>query len=166
MPLVYCGPPAAVTISSLTIQSPEKNFACTPCSRIWRTSGRLQGDSPRRRRPVLRPNFGDRGVKVFSPRDNPSYITSCTPRFASAALVASASLTVGVFVVNDHHPFGFQLVDNEIAGDLTLLVIAAAHAEHIAHAALGNLRVGGAVMAMIPASLYTSEAGMVDEEQK
>ena len=68
--------------------------------------------------------------------------------------------------MNDHHPFGFQLVDNEIAGDLTLLVIAAAHAEHIAHAALGNLRVGGAgVMAMIPASLYTSEAGMVDEAE-
>ncbi|MNR44779.1 hypothetical protein D3C85_1635590 [compost metagenome] len=44
--------------------------------------------------------------------------------------------------MNDHHPLGLELVDDEITGDLSLLVIASAHAEHVAHAALGDQRVG------------------------
>jgi hypothetical protein len=44
--------------------------------------------------------------------------------------------------VDDHHAFGFQLVDDEIAGDLALLIIAATHAEHIAHATFGDQWVG------------------------
>ncbi|MNL43056.1 hypothetical protein D3C87_1655500 [compost metagenome] len=48
------------------------------------------------------------------------------------------SLTVGVFIVNDHHPFGLQLINNKIAGDFPLLIVTSAHAEHIAHAAFGD----------------------------
>ena len=43
--------------------------------------------------------------------------------------------------MNDRHAFGFQLINDEVAGNLALLVIAAAHAEHIAHTAFGDQRV-------------------------
>ncbi|MNS92382.1 hypothetical protein D3C72_1265170 [compost metagenome] len=53
-------------------------------------------------------------------------------------------LPIGVFIVNDHHSLGLELVDDEVAGHLPLLVIPPAHAEHVAHATLGDQRVGRA----------------------
>ena len=46
------------------------------------------------------------------------------------------------FKLNDHHSFGFELINDEIAGHLPLLVITPAHAEHIVHLTLGDERVG------------------------
>ncbi|MNE86040.1 hypothetical protein D3C80_1830990 [compost metagenome] len=44
----------------------------------------------------------------------------------------------------DHRDtFGFQGIEHVVGGDHPLLVITAAHAEHVGHAAFGDLRVGG-----------------------
>ena len=53
------------------------------------------------------------------------------------------ALAVGVLVMDHRDLLGLEHVDDIVAGDHALLVVAAAHAEHPGESALGDLRVGG-----------------------
>ena len=84
-------------------------------------------------------DFGHQRVKVFLPAGQPFVHHLLNAAFRQRRFSGIRQpLTVGVFIVDDDHPFGFQLIKNKIAGDLALLVVTSAHAKYVAHATFGN----------------------------
>ncbi|MNV87614.1 hypothetical protein D3C71_1817510 [compost metagenome] len=92
-----------------------------------------------------RGNFGHQRVKVFFTARQPFI-----QHLFHAALVhfrpggIRQPLAVGVLVVDHRDALGLQGIQHVIGGDHPLLIVTPAHAEHVGHAALGDLRVGRA----------------------
>ena len=53
------------------------------------------------------------------------------------------TLGIGGFIIDNVDGFSFEVVFDECSGDLGLVVIPAAHAEHVRQTALGDFFIGG-----------------------
>ena len=70
------------------------------------------------------------------------HVLEAALRHRAAGLVGEA-LAVGGLVVDDRDALALEALRDDRAGERALLVVAAADAEHVPHAALGDLRIGG-----------------------